>query len=211
MLNCFHGSIQLMNPNNTSSGTKLLKFVFLLLLFAGSALFLSGCKLNFTSSRLINGAKSPDLLMYDVDGKLISSDELTIKEKKIVLIDFWASWCRPCREANPELVRIYQKYKNTDFGTAQGFTIISVSLDTDKSAWLSTIEKDKLEWPYHVCDYKGFGSPAPIVFGVEQIPATFLVDERGLIIGKDLTLKWLDYELGRRAKKQHAENAATAR
>lgn len=170
------------------------------------ALCLLGC--NGKPTKLINGTSSPDLLMYDVNGHLISSKELCTQQQKIVLLDFWASWCRPCRQQNPELVKIYQKYKDADFGTAKGFTIISISLDTDKAAWLAAIEQDRLAWPYHVCDYKGFGSPAPVVFGVEQIPATFLLDERHLIIGKNLTLKWLDYELGRRVNKQHAENTA---
>lgn len=181
--------------------------IYRLLPMFGLCFALWGC--NGKPSRLINGTPSPDLLMYDINKQLISSKELCTQQKKIVLLDFWASWCRPCRKQNPELVKIYQKYKDADFGTAKGFTIISISLDTDETAWLAAIEQDQLKWPYHVCDYKGFGSPAPVVFGVEQIPATFLLDERHLIIGKNLTLKWLDYELGRRVKKQHAENTAT--
>jgi len=164
---------------------------------------------DLTSGRLINGAHAPDLLMYDVNGNLISSSEV-VAEKKIVLIDFWASWCKPCRQANPELVKLYQKYKDANFASAKGFEIISVSLDTDKSAWLGAIAQDKLEWPLHVCDYKGFGSPAPIVFQFEKIPTTYLIDERGIIIGKDQTIKWMDYELSRRVvRTKTPENAQT--
>ncbi len=160
-------------------------------------LFAGGCQTK--SGRLINGAKAPELLMYDEQGNLFSSYNVTAT-KQIILLDFWASWCKPCRKNNPELVEIYRKYKDADFGSAKGFTIISVSLDTDKAAWQNAIKQDQLTWQYHLCDLKGFGSPAPVVFQFETIPTTYLIDERGIIIGKDITLKWLDYELNRRLK-----------
>lgn len=179
--------------HHTGSGFNLLRiglFIFL-------AIF-SACDLS--SGRLINGAVAPELAMYDVHGNLLSSKEI-LAEKKIILIDFWASWCKPCRQTNPELVKLYEKYKDADFGTAQGFTIISVSLDTDKTAWLNAIEQDNLIWPHHVCDFKGFASPAPVVFQFEKIPTTYLISEREIIIGKDQTIKWMDYELSRRVVK----------
>jgi thiol-disulfide isomerase/thioredoxin len=158
------------------------------------------CHCNSTDS-LINGADIPDVSLPTPAGQDLALSSV-FGQNKIVLMDFWASWCKPCRESSPELIRIYNKYKDAKFETADGFTIYSVSLDTDKQKWQKAIEKDGLLWPNHVSDLKGFGSECVNTFQFNAIPHYYLIDERGIIIGKNLTAKWLDYELGRRLKKE---------
>jgi thiol-disulfide isomerase/thioredoxin len=97
-----------------------------------------------------------------------------------VLIDFWASWCGPCRRENPTVVRAYQKYKD------KGFEIFSVSLDSDKTRWTQAIAQDGLVWPNHVSDLAGWRNAAAGAYGVSSIPATFLLDRNGNIVGTNL-------------------------
>jgi thiol-disulfide isomerase/thioredoxin len=107
---------------------------------------------------------------------------------KVVLIDFWASWCGPCRKENPNVVRLYNKYKN------KGFTVFSVSLDEDGAKWVQAIEADGLVWPNHVSDLQGWKSPVVPQYGIQGIPHTVLIDKKGNIIevglrGQDLERK----------------------
>ena len=99
---------------------------------------------------------------------------------KIVLIDFWASWCAPCRKENPTLVKLYSKYQK------KGFTILSVSLDEDLNEWKNAILTDGLVWPNHVSDLLGWESSMINLYSIEAIPHTILVNKEGKIIGKDL-------------------------
>lgn len=110
------------------------------------------------------------------DGKKMS---LTDLRGKYVLIDFWASWCGPCRRENPNVVRLYEKYKS------KGFDILGVSLDTNKDKWVAAIKKDKLSW-HHISDLKGWSSELSKPYGVRGIPYTVLIDKEGNIIGKRL-------------------------
>jgi thiol-disulfide isomerase/thioredoxin len=120
---------------------------------------------------------APDLAFNNPDGKEITLSSL---RGKVVLIDFWASWCGPCRAENPNVVKTYKQYKD------KGFTIYSVSLDTDKGKWIQAIEDDNLSWPYHVSDLKGWTSEAAALYNVTSIPATFLLDKSGKIIDQNL-------------------------
>ncbi|MCS6992088.1 MAG: AhpC/TSA family protein [Chitinophagales bacterium] len=115
----------------------------------------------------------PDIEMQDVHGKLIKLSSL---RGKIVLLDFWASWCGPCRMENPNIVRAYEQYKN------KGFTVFSVSLDVDRNRWIAAIEKDKLSWPYHVSELKGWQSPICQVYNIRSIPASYLLDRDGRVV-----------------------------
>lgn len=123
------------------------------------------------------GAVAPDISQAGVDGQ---ERKLSDLKGKVVLLDFWASWCGPCRRENPTVVKLYHKYKD------KGFTVFSVSLDNKKDRWMGAIEKDGLIWPDHVSDLRGWGNAAAKQYGVSSIPATFLLDKDGKIIGKNL-------------------------
>ncbi|MFZ9045706.1 MAG: TlpA family protein disulfide reductase [Cyclobacteriaceae bacterium] len=122
------------------------------------------------------GSEAPEINLPDPDGKLLALSSL---RGKYVLIDFWAAWCRPCRMENPNVVRMYEKYKN------EKFEILGVSLDRTKDAWLNAIEDDGLTWK-HVSDLQYFNSEAARSYQINAIPATYLIDPKGKIIDKNL-------------------------
>lgn len=123
------------------------------------------------------GSVAPEVNMTSPEGKLITLESL---RGKYVLIDFWASWCGPCRRENPNVVSLYNKYKD------QGFEVYSVSLDQNKEAWEAAIIKDNLVWQGHVSDLRGWGSAATKIYGFSGIPYTVLIDKEGKIIGTRL-------------------------
>lgn len=132
---------------------------------------------------LAPGKPAPGFTQTDVDGKALSLSDL---KGKVVLIDFWASWCGPCRKENPNVVKLYEKYKDA------GFTVLSVSLDDNKANWLAAIERDKLVWPNHVSDLKKWNNEVARIYQVSGIPFTVLVDREGNII--DTKLRGVELE-----------------
>ncbi|MEJ7681933.1 MAG: TlpA disulfide reductase family protein [Segetibacter sp.] len=122
------------------------------------------------------GNKYVDFTEQNVEGKNVS---LSDYNGKIVLLEFWGSWCGPCREGNPELVKIYNEFKNA------GFEILGVAADDNKELWINAIQKDSLNWP-NVTDLKGDKNKAVLVYGISYYPANFLIDRNGFIIAKDL-------------------------
>jgi peroxiredoxin len=123
------------------------------------------------------GAMAPDLAFENPEGKILKLSDL---KGKVVLLDFWASWCRPCRMENPNVVKTYRKYHD------KGFEIFSVSLDRDKASWTKAIEADELIWSNHVSDLGYWQSQAAKIYNVSSIPATFLIGKDGRIIAKNL-------------------------
>ena len=140
------------------------------------------------------GNKAPELAFNDPNGKAISLSSL---KGKIVLIDFWASWCGPCRKENPFVVNAYNKYKNEKFEKADGFTIFSVSLDGNPESWKRAIQEDNLLWPYHVSDLGGWNSEAARLYDISSIPNNFLINADGIIVAKYLRGSQLDAALDR--------------
>jgi thiol-disulfide isomerase/thioredoxin len=129
------------------------------------------------------GNLAPEIAQPDPTGKIIPLSSL---RGKLVLIDFWASWCGPCRFENPNVVNAYREYKDKKFKGGKGFTIYSVSLDANAEAWKAGIAKDGLEWESHVSDLQGWGSVPAATYGVSGIPTNVLINEKGIIIGKNL-------------------------
>ncbi len=128
------------------------------------------------------GQQAPQFSIAGIDGKTVNLSDF---RGKYTLIDFWASWCGPCRGENPNVVKAYNKYKN------RNFTILGISLDKDKTAWAQAIKQDGLTWT-HASELADFAGPTVRLYQVEAIPASFLLDPNGKIIAKDLRGEELD-------------------
>lgn len=132
------------------------------------------------------GSEAPDIVMADRNGQ---ERRLSDLRGKVVLIDFWASWCRPCRAENPNVVRLYERYHGL------GFEIFSVSLDNNRDAWLRAIDNDGLVWENHVSDLRGWSSAAGRLYGISSIPATVLLDRDGKVLARNLRGRQLEQKL----------------
>lgn len=141
------------------------------------------------NDKMAPGNLAPDFEELMVDGK--TSMKLSDLRGKVVLLDFWASWCGPCRRDNPHVVSLYEKYKD------RGFTVMSVSLDKNKDNWIAAIEKDNLSWPNHVSDLQQWSSRVGRIYGVSSIPFTVLIDQEGKIVQTKLRGEALTAELER--------------
>lgn len=128
------------------------------------------------SAQIKKGMPAPEIKLNDIDGQTTT---LSSYKGKVVLLDFWASWCMPCRKNNPNLVALYKKFKGA------GFEILGVSIDENNVAWKKAIEKDGLTWK-QVVDNAGWNATSTLDYGVEGIPASFLIDRNGVIKGVNL-------------------------
>ncbi len=139
------------------------------------------------SGRFMTGAVAPDFTQNTPEGEPFSLSDL---RGKVVLVDFWASWCGPCRRENPNVVRLYNKYKD------RGFDVLGVSLDRSKQPWLKAIDKDGLPW-HQISDLRGWKNKAAQLYSVSSIPHTILLDREGRIIARNLRGEGLHKELKR--------------
>jgi thiol-disulfide isomerase/thioredoxin len=108
--------------------------------------------------------------------------ELANLQGRYVLLDFWGSWCGPCRRENPELVTLYKSTRRHKYKDAEGFDIISVAIEQRKDSWHHAIDKDGLIWPYHIAEFESFDSPIAKKYGVREIPTKYLLDINGNIL-----------------------------
>jgi len=162
-----------------------------LLLAAGMA---TAAQAQYSNEYIKLGQKAPELEFKNPAGETLKLSDLN--KGRIILLDFWASWCGPCRRANPNLVALYDRYKDKSFkGAKKGFTIVSVSLDQNKEAWVQAISNDKLAWPFHMSDLGGWQSKPAEIYGVQFVPQAFLVSADGKIIGKYMTSEAAEADL----------------
>ena len=133
-----------------------------------------------------NGVKA-----FEINGLLSDGSSFSLSDLrgKYVLLDFWGSWCNPCRKAHPEMVRIYKKYNQQDFEDASGFEIVSFSLEQNPANWKKAIEVDSLTWPYHLVTNQMFDAPVLKNYNVKQLPTSFLINPEGVIIAVDPSLE----------------------
>lgn len=153
-----------------------------LVLIVLAALILFGRYL-YMKPRFIQGEKAPEFTANLLDGSAFSLSEL---KGHYVLLDFWGSWCPPCRKENPEWVALFRQYEEVAFKDADGFEIVSVGIEKDEARWRNAIEKDGLYWRYQVLDkaesLRFFDSPLARLYGVKQAPTTFLLSPQMKII-----------------------------
>ena len=133
---------------------------------------------------MVNGEAAPNFSAQLMDG---SSFELEQLRGNYVLIDFWGSWCAPCRRQNPALVKLYEEFHEADFSGEARFEIVSVGVEQSERNWQLAIDKDGLNWPYHIMDVSGggeqtFSGPISSLYTIKSVPTSFLIDPQGTII-----------------------------
>lgn len=145
-------------------------------------LFLGGRYFYFKPKH-IQGEKAPVFTATLANGSPFSLASL---EGHFVLLDFWGSWCGPCRMQNPHWVALHRKYDGLGIPGAKGFAIVSIGVETDEGSWENAIRRDSLYWPYQILDkadnLRFFNSPLAVLYGVKQLPSTFLLNPRGVIV-----------------------------
>jgi len=163
------------------------------------AICLTTASAQYKNDKIKVGDAAPELAFATPKGDTLKLSD--IYQNRLVLIDFWASWCGPCRRANPRLVKMYRDYKDLKYeGAKKGFTVLSVSLDQNKEKWVQAIEKDSLEWEYHMSDLGGWNAQPAKIYGVSYVPQAVLVGPDGKIIATYNFAEEAEAELKKRVK-----------
>ncbi|MEM8524164.1 MAG: TlpA disulfide reductase family protein [Bacteroidota bacterium] len=167
--------------------------IFLLIMVVG---FFIGRKIYFKPN-VIQGDKAPIFSAQTLDSQ---NFELASLKGNYVLLDFWGSWCGPCRRENPALVELHEKYNKKRFEDAAKFEIVSVGIEKDRRRWLSAIKQDRLNWEYHISDLKEFDDEVAQSYGVRSIPSKFLINPEGVIISVNQSIKEIDEILAKKVE-----------
>lgn len=163
------------------------------------AITFSAVQAQYQNDKIKAGEKAPELAFANPNGDTIKLSQ--IYPNRYVLIDFWASWCGPCRRANPRLVKFYREYKDKKFVDAKkGFTVLSVSLDQNKEKWVAAIAKDSLEWENHMSDLGGWKAAPAEIYGVTYVPQAVLVGPDGKVVALYNNAEEAEGELIKRVK-----------
>ena len=170
----FHRLIQIF------AGTKLPKNKSMnkrTLLYIAAACVLAFTWYRYRMPRFVAGEKAPDIALSTLDG---TASKLSDLQGKFVLLQFWGSWCGPCRAENPHLVDLYKKYHD------KGFEIVSLGIESNAANWQRAIQQDQMTWPYHSSELNMFDGAIPKSFNIKSIPTTFLLNREGVIMGVSL-------------------------
>lgn len=166
--------------------------ILLALLVAGYALYYF-----YKQPKYINGEIAPQFTAQLLDGAEFSLSDM---KGKYVLLDFWGSWCGPCRQDNPGIVKLYDQFNAKSFTDASGFEVVSIAIESDDKRMKKAIAKDGLKWKYHIPQLDRFKSPVVIQYGVKEIPTKYLINPDGYIMGVNQSVKEIGRLLNERVK-----------